>query len=410
MPTSELALVLKAISDENRLRILQLLSQGEKCACLLLDQLQITQPTLSHHMKILCDAGLVTAQKDGRWMHYTLCREHISRLSDWFAGLLTPAAPPVLPAFSDGKARLFLFTGFLGSGKTTLLTRLLEALPEKRIGVIQNEFGRLGIDGTILGRDSVEMIEINRGSIFCSCLKLSFVQALADMAARQLDYLFVESSGLGDPSNIAEILEAVKVLAGEKYTFGGSLCLVDGAHFLEQLDDLETVYRQIKHCHLAVITKVDLITPEQLELVRTKVRECNPCCAITVSSMGNLSPAFLTRDLLEYTWATPEETTNSEETKPKTLTLTCASPIPAEKLDAFLEVIAELVYRVKGFLTLESLGWQQIDLVGHRIDKKSCSAQDNAQLVLISRVGPALIKPVFAAWEECVGLPMELKN
>ena len=70
-----MALVFKALSDENRIRILRLLHGGERCACKLLEELNISQPTLSHHMKILCDAGLVTGRKEGKWMHYSIHTE-----------------------------------------------------------------------------------------------------------------------------------------------------------------------------------------------------------------------------------------------------------------------------------------------------------------------------------------------
>lgn len=66
------AKILKAFSDENRLRILDLLRSGEKCACKLLDDLQISQPTLSHHMKLLCDAGVVRGRKEGKWVNYSI--------------------------------------------------------------------------------------------------------------------------------------------------------------------------------------------------------------------------------------------------------------------------------------------------------------------------------------------------
>ncbi len=66
------ARVFKAFCDENRLRILELLRSGEKCACLLLEDLHITQSTLSHHMKILCDSGVVQGRKEGKWVHYSI--------------------------------------------------------------------------------------------------------------------------------------------------------------------------------------------------------------------------------------------------------------------------------------------------------------------------------------------------
>lgn len=69
------AVIFKAFCDENRIRILQLLSDGEKCACKLLEEMNITQPTLSHHMKILCDSGIVEGRKEGKWMHYSISKE-----------------------------------------------------------------------------------------------------------------------------------------------------------------------------------------------------------------------------------------------------------------------------------------------------------------------------------------------
>ena len=63
---------LKLFCDENRLQILEMLRGGEKCACVLLEDLQISQSTLSHHMKILCDAGIVIGRKEGKWTHYSI--------------------------------------------------------------------------------------------------------------------------------------------------------------------------------------------------------------------------------------------------------------------------------------------------------------------------------------------------
>ena len=71
------AVIFKAFCDENRVRILQLLKNGEKCACRLLEEMNITQPTLSHHMKILCDSGIVNARKEGKWTHYSISQEGI---------------------------------------------------------------------------------------------------------------------------------------------------------------------------------------------------------------------------------------------------------------------------------------------------------------------------------------------
>lgn len=81
----------KSISDPNRLMIVDMLSCGTLCACKLLEKLQITQPTLSHHMKILCDCGLVNARREGKWMHYSLNSEQIQKTKQ----LLTDLIPDI---------------------------------------------------------------------------------------------------------------------------------------------------------------------------------------------------------------------------------------------------------------------------------------------------------------------------
>ncbi|WP_086253459.1 MULTISPECIES: ArsR/SmtB family transcription factor [Campylobacter] len=71
----ETAEIFKAFCDENRIKILEMLQTGEKCGCKLLEELNVKQPTLSHHMKILCDSGVVIGRKEGKWMHYSISKQ-----------------------------------------------------------------------------------------------------------------------------------------------------------------------------------------------------------------------------------------------------------------------------------------------------------------------------------------------
>ena len=310
----------------------------------------------------------------------------------------------------NDNTKLYVLTGFLGSGKTTALLKMMEKLEGCRIGVIQNEFGKLGIDGTILRNDDIQMVEINRGSIFCSCLKLQFVNALAEMSQQNFEYLFVESSGWGDPSNVQEILEAAKIVSNKEYDFRGVICYVDAVNFLEQVKDEETAYRQLKHCNLSVITKTDLVDEEQLQKVKDKIREINPVCEIINSVMGEMDYSFMKKDLMIYQWAECEETTNSVETKPKSVFLEYDGQVEKEKLDSFLRVVSADLHRAKGFCNLKETGWTQVDVVGSLIDYKESEAFEKSQLVFISKIGPMVIKKIVSAWEECVGTEMRLKN
>lgn len=87
MDTIDVAVICKALGDSNRLQIIQMLSDGEKCGCKLLEAFNITQPTLSHHMKILTECGLVNARKEGKWQHYSLNCETLQGFKSFIEGL-----------------------------------------------------------------------------------------------------------------------------------------------------------------------------------------------------------------------------------------------------------------------------------------------------------------------------------
>jgi len=81
--------VFKAFDDVNRLQILEMLRESEKCACVILEDLQISQSTLSHHMKILCDSGIVTGRKEGKWTYYSISKEGSQKASELLELLTT---------------------------------------------------------------------------------------------------------------------------------------------------------------------------------------------------------------------------------------------------------------------------------------------------------------------------------
>ena len=86
------ARVFKAFCDETRLMVLALLQEGEECACVLLERLAIPQPTLSYHMKILADSGVVTARRAGKWTYYSLSGEGIARAEAFLREITRPGS------------------------------------------------------------------------------------------------------------------------------------------------------------------------------------------------------------------------------------------------------------------------------------------------------------------------------
>lgn len=307
------------------------------------------------------------------------------------------------------KKKLYVLTGFLGAGKTSLLLHILEEFSDKKLAVIQNEFGKTGIDGSILEKKELTIKEINRGSIFCSCLQLSFVDALAEMSKGDMEYLFVESSGLADPSNIRDILKSVEVLAGDVYDFQGVICLIDGVHFPKQVKDTETVDRQLKHCDIAIINKIDLISEEQYKKVLSLVREVNPHCQVLSCAHGQADLSFMKEAFLQGNWAFSEESLNTVDNKPKTISLLCSENVEKGRFQQFLQAVLPECYRIKGFFLLDR-SWMQVDVVEELIDYKPCSEKEISKLVFLSKVGPKVIRSIDEAWKKYMDSPMKLKN
>ena len=307
------------------------------------------------------------------------------------------------------KKKLYVLTGFLGAGKTSLLLHILEEFSDKKLAIIQNEFGKTGIDGSILEKKELTIKEINRGSIFCSCLQLSFVEALAEMSKGDMEYLFVESSGLADPSNIRDILKSVEVLAGDVYDFQGVICLIDGVHFPKQVKDTETVDRQLKHCDVAIINKIDLISEEQYKKVFSLVRGVNPHCQVLSCAHGQADLSFMKEAFLQGNWAFSEESLNTVDNKPKTISLLCSENVEKRRFQQFLQAILPECYRIKGFFLLDR-SWMQVDVVEELIDYKPCPEREISELVFLSKVGPKVIRSIDGAWKKYMDSPMKLKN
>ena len=152
-------------------------------------------------------------------------------------------------------AKLYLITGFLGAGKTTFLHQFVRLFPEKRSAVVINEFGKQGVDGALLADLDIQMKEINNGSIFCACKIEQFEDALLRLQDEALDYIFVEASGLSDPTAVGTILGQRAKFPGIEYA--GAICLVDGARFMKVYQTARVCRMQLAISDMVIINKCD---------------------------------------------------------------------------------------------------------------------------------------------------------
>ncbi len=260
--------------------------------------------------------------------------------------------------------KIYLITGFLGAGKTTFLNHRL-ANSKLKTGVLMNEFGKISMDTITVQKDDVDFIELKNGSIFCACLKDKFIEGLEKLVKMGLDEIYIEGSGLADPSDMEKVVSILTKIVGKGYfTFEGVICIVDGVFFKQELAKMVSVERQIVHSHHVLINKRDLITEEQLEEIVDKIREINPKVGITPITMGKIDFQDIN---LKYYYIKEEETTNTLDNKPKSIVIKFIHEPEMASLKAFLVNMSDYFYRIKGFVKIKKQ-WYKVDLVNENID------------------------------------------
>src|SRR3954466_3731217 len=186
----------------------------------------------------------------------------------------------VEPSARSEKAPVIILTGFLGSGKTTLLNRILTAEHGRRVAVIMNEFGEVGIDHHLLLSSNQEVVQMNNGCVCCTVrgdLVRSFFQLMEHRD--KFDTVVIETTGLAEPAPVAQSLYGDEQFRRE-FTLDGVVTVVDAKYISSQLEQSAESYEQIAFADLILLNKTDLSTPEQLDKLETSIGELNKLATI----------------------------------------------------------------------------------------------------------------------------------
>jgi G3E family GTPase len=172
--------------------------------------------------------------------------------------------------------RVYLITGFLGSGKTTLLNRIIDRFPrDKKLTLLVNEFGEIGVDGTLVEGEDIDMMEISKGSIFCVCVKTDFIKGLYELNSKvQPDVLLIESTGVANPSDLKKDL--MLPIFDNRFQFTEQFCVIDAAHFLDAYGVFASIEKQIASSSTFIINKTDLVSPEKIAEIKGVVNRFHP--------------------------------------------------------------------------------------------------------------------------------------
>lgn len=257
--------------------------------------------------------------------------------------------------------RLILLTGFLGSGKTTLLKRLLPGAGGASLGVIVNEFGAVGVDGRELSALRATLREIVGGSVFCSCRMDQFEAALEGMTAADApDILFVEASGLSDPTGIRALLS--RGAWAERIEYAGCICVADAARLAKVYQTARVCRRQLSVADVVLLNRCDLATPEQLSAALAVVRAQRPDAPCVQATFGRADEDILAL-LGDARRAEAAGDIHTADLSLHTLTLRVAPGLTALQLERLLATFAEDTYRIKGYVSLAD-GAYLVDCVG----------------------------------------------
>lgn len=189
---------------------------------------------------------------------------------------------------------VLLLTGYLGAGKTTLLNHLLQlpGIRARKIALIINEFGPLGIDGKLVAPGDYVRFELNKGSVFCICIKTDFIRTLETIAREVVpDLVIIEATGVADPCDLSQIIDSPNLR--KVFRIGANVCLVDACGFTAVAAFLRTASRQVMWADGLVINKSDMVPPSDLDTLGSILEALNPGTPRTVASYGRIPEAFL---------------------------------------------------------------------------------------------------------------------
>jgi G3E family GTPase len=168
-----------------------------------------------------------------------------------------------------------VLTGFLGSGKTTLLNRILAENHGKRIAVIENEFGEIGIDHQLVIGAEEEIFETNNGCICCT-VRGDLLRILGQLLKRRdkFDYIIVETTGMADPGPVAQTFFLDDDFK-EQFLLDAIVTVVDCRHIEQHLDEMSEPGEQVAFADVILLNKIDLVSAAELERIERRVRAIN---------------------------------------------------------------------------------------------------------------------------------------
>ncbi len=173
-----------------------------------------------------------------------------------------------------------VLTGFLGAGKTTLLNRILSERHGRKLAVIENEFGEVGVDNQLVIQSDEELFEMNNGCICCS-VRGDLIRILGRLLKRKdrLDGILIETTGLANPAPVAQTFFTDDEMR-RNFRLDGIVTVVDSKHVAAHLDSDDESVKQLAFADVILLNKTDLVTPSELDALEGRIRAINAVATV----------------------------------------------------------------------------------------------------------------------------------
>ena len=263
------------------------------------------------------------------------------------------------------KIPVYIITGFLGSGKTTFLNNLIKNASDKRVVVIENEIGKVNIDGAMIIDSVDDVIELTAGCLCCN-LNETLYNVLKGLVERkdEFDILVIETTGIADPAGVVETFW-IDGFMERNFNVMSTICLADAQNMRTSIEITEEARRQIAFADIVLLNKTDGVPVEELASLTSLINDINPGVVTYHGEFGK----FPYDKILQY--AAHNKVTiqnkiqalhNQYTHKHKginTFTLTYDQPFDFNRLRHTLMLLIQVnksqIYRIKGFVNVPEM-------------------------------------------------------